>query len=194
MRKFLTFLFALAIALPATAGWLPDALCDGDNGAATPGPFWVQLYLDEFQNGAPFSIPSPVGLNWWFGKIWFDDDNAYVEVDARSRRWCEEPPFGLPPGYGTEVCYSSRPVPIDAQSYVIPWDDEANAYLLRNDDGSFLSLVVDLESATAVFAKGALLVLPGPEIVIDPQANLFVFQVEPQAVEVITNVRRGGRR
>jgi hypothetical protein len=70
MRKFLTFLFALAIALPATAGWLPDALCDGDNGAATPGPFWVQLYLDEFQNGAPFSIPSPVGLVRASARLW----------------------------------------------------------------------------------------------------------------------------
>jgi hypothetical protein len=207
MRKILTLALALLLfAVPAVAQvGLPEELRDGVWGGNIPGPHSMQLYLERFDDNAPWGIPSITGSYWLFGDVKFcTDDTVVIDIDALANRWCEDiedAPWGLPEGVEGEACYQGRERQINYPGYRIPWDENTQSYIDIWEDNEgrihFMAFVLKFPDGDPVarFYTGRFIVAPGPTYEFDPGANLYVYNIQPRDVEYVNIARRTtGRR
>jgi len=137
MRRFMTFVLAVCLLMPALA-------LAGDQALAPIGPIQVQAELVEHAP-VPWGQKPVIGTYWHFGTLWADAKNAEIEWWARSNYegYRQVWPYGL------------------ARTQRFEWDDAFNGYVayvprpdLPASAWQTILLEIDAENATATIKIG----------------------------------------
>lgn len=140
MKRMIVILSVLLVTLPVFAGdfppmdveW-PDSFI-GDHVVPDCEPEAVQMYLVEFEDFYPWSVPNPVGRHFYFGTLQFcvcgGVDTAIFDIRQIAGRSCTEAPWGSP--YDPQICSYYAPRDVSVTTYYLEWVEDAGSYMMGN--------------------------------------------------------------
>ena len=122
------------------------------------------MYMVQFYDMDPWSMPNPLGVAWWFGDVEFRPDQAYFNISRFSLRYCMQNPWGSPPDAPQVTCYYYRILPTGPRYIILPWNENCGCYLFINpqpEDNRFESLTMDGTTLQGLYKTGVFTVTDG---------------------------------
>lgn len=179
MRRFLTVAFVLLFAIPCLAQEWPGLA--GDQ-IMYQEPEGIQMYLEEWNDRNPWSMPSPVGKFFYFGSLLFDvceDENiAVLDFSLFASRICTAS-YWSPLVLNVCSYWNSRDFEM---TYTLVWNEDAEAYIVEGN-GHWGVNVLALTVGEPVILQMGVMQLVDDEMVWDDTYTWYKYVIEPWTAE-----------
>jgi len=193
MRKHITIWLALLLlAGAASAMEFPDQYYGIK---PDPGCQPIQVYVTDFYDREPWSVPDPTGKVWQLGQMCIEDGAATLELDTLAWRICNPAFFGGPGA--PDVCTAWYAGSINEWHHMAWEGDSYTGFYISavwyGDVYLYESLTFN-EDGTITFVQGAF-EYDGPLWLKESESyTRLAYDVAPKEVQLIGRVPKATRR